>query len=67
MVGWHHRLDGQELGPTPGHGEEQGSLACCRPRGHEESDVTRQLNKNIYYENGFRLQPPKHPRRLLLK
>ena len=27
MVGWHHRLNGLELGKTPGDGEGQGSLA----------------------------------------
>ena len=25
--------------------EGQGSLACCSPRGHKESDSTEQLNK----------------------
>ena len=27
MVGWHHRLDGQELEQAPGVGDGQGSLA----------------------------------------
>ena len=40
MVGWHHRLNGQEFEQTLGDGEGQGSLACCIPRGHKESDVT---------------------------
>ena len=26
--------------------EGQGSLACCSPRGHKESDTTERLNKN---------------------
>ena len=30
MVGWHHRLDGQEFEQTPGDGDGQGSLASCR-------------------------------------
>ena len=34
MVGWHHRLNGQELEQTPGDNEEQGSLACCSPWHH---------------------------------
>ena len=38
MVGWHHRLDGQESEQTPGDGEGQGRLVCCRPLGHKESD-----------------------------
>ena len=33
MVGWHHRLNGQELGQTPGDGEGQGGLACGSPWG----------------------------------
>ena len=40
MVGWYHRLNGHELGQTPEDGEGQGSLACCSPWGHKESDVT---------------------------
>ena len=46
MVGWHHRLNGCEFEQAPGDGEGQGSLACCRPWGCKESDVTKQLNKN---------------------
>ena len=40
MVGWHHRLNGHESEEAPGDGEGQGSLACCRPWGGKESDVT---------------------------
>ena len=47
MVGWHHRLNGHELEQTPGDGEVQRSLACCSPRGCEESDMTEQLNNNV--------------------
>ena len=32
---------------APGDGEGQGSLACCSPWGHEESDMTEQLNNKI--------------------
>ena len=35
MVGWHHRLDGQESEPAPGDGEAQGSLSCYSPWGRE--------------------------------
>ena len=43
MVGWHHQLDGCEQ--TSWDSEGQGSLACCSPRGHEESDLaTEQQN-----------------------
>ena len=44
MVGWHHRLDGHEFEQAPGVGDGQGSLACCSPRGYEESDTTERLN-----------------------
>ena len=44
MVGWHHRLDGHEFEQAPGVGDEQGSLACCRTWGHQETDTTEQLN-----------------------
>ena len=44
MVGWHHQLNGHELGQTLGDGE--GSLACCSPQGRRESDMTWQLKNN---------------------
>ena len=40
MDGWYHRLNGHEFKQTPGGGEGQGSLVCCSPCGHQESDVT---------------------------
>ena len=43
MVGWHHWLDGYEAEQAPGDGEGQGSLACCSPCGHKESDRTKQF------------------------
>ena len=46
MVGWDHRVNGHGLGQTPGDGEGQGSLVCCRPCGREELDTTWQLNSN---------------------
>ena len=39
MVGWHHRLSGHKLEQTRGDSEGQGSLPCCSPRGHKESDM----------------------------
>ena len=44
MVGWHHSLNGLDLEWTPGDGEIQGSLACCSPWGHKESEMTERLN-----------------------
>ena len=46
MVGWHHSLDGHEFEQAPGDGEGQGSLVCCSPLGHKESDTTEWLNNN---------------------
>ena len=40
MVGWHHQLNGHESEQTLGDSEGQGSLACCSPWDHKESDVT---------------------------
>ena len=33
-----------EFEQAPGVGDGQGSLACCSPWGHIESDMTEQLN-----------------------
>ena len=40
MVGWHHRLDGQEFEQAPGVGYEQGILEHCSPWGWKESVTT---------------------------
>ena len=40
MVGWHHLLDGYEFEQALGVGDGQGSLVCCSPWGHKESDMT---------------------------
>ena len=50
MVGWHHRLDGQEFQQALGVGDRQGSLACCGPWSCKESDTTEQLNSPKYLE-----------------
>ena len=44
MVGWHHRLDEQELGWTPRVGDGEGGLVCCGSWGRRESDTTEWLN-----------------------
>ena len=55
-VRWHHRLNGHEFeqmvknmedAEGQGDGEGQGSLVCCSPWGHKESDTTERLN-NAY-------------------
>ena len=38
---------------APGDGEGQGSLACCSPWGHKESDTTEQLNNKIFPPNSI--------------
>ena len=38
MDGWHHGLNGHEFEQALGNGDGQGSLACCSPWGHKESD-----------------------------
>ena len=43
-VGWHHQLNGHELGRTPGDSKGEGSLVCCSPWGRKEWDKTKQLN-----------------------
>ena len=40
MVGWRHRLNGHEFEQALGGSEGPGSLPCCSPWGHKESDVT---------------------------
>ena len=48
MGGWHHRLNGHEFQQTPGDGKGLGSLTCCILWGHKWSDMTEQLNNNMY-------------------
>ena len=43
VVGWHHWLNGHEFEQVLGDGEWKGSLVCCSPWGHKESDTTGQL------------------------
>ena len=44
MVGWHHRLEGDEFEQALDVGDGQGGLACCDSWGHKESDTTTRLN-----------------------
>ena len=44
MVAWHHRLNGHEFEQALGGRDGQGSLACCSPWGHKETDTTEGLN-----------------------
>ena len=38
------KLDGPESEQASGVSDRQGSLTCCSPWGHKESDMTEQLN-----------------------
>ena len=42
MVGWHHWLNRHEFEQAPEDSEGEGSLVCCSPWGHKESDMTEQ-------------------------
>ena len=58
MVGWHHRLNGNEFGWTPGVGDGQGGLGCYSSWGQKDSNTTEWLNwtelKSIHVaENGI--------------
>ena len=46
MVGWHHRVNGHQFGQASGDSYGQGSLACCSPWGHKESNTIEWLNNN---------------------
>ena len=43
LVGWHHRLDGDEFEQALGVGDGQGSLVCCRSWDCKELDTTEHL------------------------
>ena len=57
IVGWHCWLDEHEFEQALGVGDGQGSLACCRPWGHKESDRTEQLNWYFYHTITLYLLP----------
>ena len=48
MVGWHHWLNEHDFEQALGDGEGQGSLLCCSPWGHKESDSTQWLNNKNF-------------------
>ena len=52
MVGWYQRLNRHEFEQAPGDGKAQGSLLCCNPWGHKESDTTDRLNNNKLKKKG---------------
>ena len=44
MIRWQHWLYAHEFEHALGVGDGKGSLACCSPWGHKESDMTEWLN-----------------------
>ena len=49
MVERHHRLNGHAFEQTLEFREGQGSLVCCCPWVHKESDTTEQLDNSNKY------------------
>ena len=49
MVGWHHEFKWHESEQTLGDSERQGSLQCCSPWGHKDSDTTQWLNNKCFF------------------
>ena len=55
MVGWHYRLNRQELAQTPRDSEGQGSLACCSAWSHKKPDTTERLNNSTNQAEFYRV------------
>ena len=53
MVVWHRWLSAHKFEQTLGYSEGQGNLACFRPCGYKESDITEWLNSNNIYDSVF--------------
>ena len=45
MIGWHHRLNGNEFEQAPGDSGGLRSLVCCSPRGHKELEENLMLGQ----------------------
>ena len=52
MVRQRHQPNGNESEQSLGDSEGLGSLACCSPWSHKESDMTERLNQTEYQWNG---------------
>jgi len=50
MIGWHHWLNWHEFEQAPGDSGGQGSLVCCSPWGHKESDTIQQQSQSEFSE-----------------
>ena len=54
MIGWHHWLNGHEFEKALGIGDGKGSLVCCSPCGHKESDTTERLNWTEWFGKNWK-------------
>ena len=55
MVAWHHQLNGDGFGYTPGVGDGHGGLVYCSSWGHKELDTTEWLNWTEFSRPFYRL------------
>ena len=67
MVGCYHQLNGLDFEQSQGYIEGQGSLACCSPWDHKESDMTEWLNNNRLHILSVGMMPLVANRRLRKK
>lgn len=56
----HHRTNGHEFEQTPGNSEGQGSLVCCSPWSHKESDTTEKRHSNNNIRGSYNSVANKH-------
>ena len=59
MVGWHHRLDGQEFEQTPGGSEGQGSVQQCTGSQRLRHDLATEQQKTMF-NFMYHLKMPPH-------
>ena len=57
MSAWHHQLNGHDFKQALGIGDRQGSLECCSPWSHKESDMTEWLNWRRNIKMHFMVNP----------
>ena len=67
-IGWHHWLNGHEFEQALGVSDRRGSLECCGPWGHKESNTAEWLNwteavsTSLYSVVGVKAIRPVHPK-----
>ena len=53
ILGWHNQLNVHEFEQALRVSDEQGSLECCSPWGHQQSDMTEWLNWTEHVSKKF--------------